>query len=89
MAKHVRVGSKTLQIRFSAWVVELIQKRCSTVLGFAPEIVRPKPDELEAPHNLVFQIDRLLASGFKLSGSAAAEIDSTLLLCRKAFGGNR
>lgn len=70
-------------------MVELIQERCSALLGFVPALIRPEPEEGEVTLDLEFQIDRLLASGFKLSGNAVTEIDATLLLCREAFGGVR
>jgi UDP-glucose 4-epimerase len=68
-------------------IVELIQARCSAVLGFVPNINRPDPVDGEVALDLDFRIDKLLATGFKLSGSTAAEIDATLLLCRQAFDG--
>jgi UDP-glucose 4-epimerase len=68
-------------------MVELIQARCLVVLGFVPNIIHPKLGG-EAPLDLNFRIDRLLASGFELSGNAVAEIDATLLHCREAFGVN-
>jgi UDP-glucose 4-epimerase len=70
-------------------MVELIQARCSTVLGFKPEIICPEPGDGEVTLDLDFCIDRLLASGFKLTGDASAEIDATLLLCRDAFESTR
>jgi UDP-glucose 4-epimerase len=70
-------------------MVELIQARCSALLGFTPDIIRPEPGEGEVTLDLDFRIDKLLASGFELSGDAVAEIDATLLLCRETFDGNR
>jgi UDP-glucose 4-epimerase len=58
-------------------MVELIQARCLAVLGFAPNIIRPKPDDGEVQLGLEFQINKLLASGFTLSGNAVTEIDAT------------
>lgn len=68
-------------------IVELIQERCEVVLGFTPNIIRPEANEGEVAFDLDFRIDKLLASGFELTGNAVAEIDATLLLCREAFGG--
>lgn len=70
-------------------MVELIQERCLAVLGFTPDIIRPEPGAGEVTMELDFRIDRLLSSGFELSGNAAAEIEATLLLCRDAFDGVR
>ena len=70
-------------------MVELIQARCLAVLGFIPDIIRPEPVDREVTLDLDYRIDRLLASGFELSGNAEAEIDATLLFCREAFGDDR
>lgn len=70
-------------------MVELIQARCLSVLGFTPDIIRPELVDREVTLDLDFRIDRLLSSGFELSGNAEAEIDATLLFCREAFGGDR
>ena len=70
-------------------MAELIRARCSVVLGFVPAFIRTEPDEDEAALDLDFQIDRLLASGFELSGNAATDIDATLLFCHEAFGSDR
>lgn len=70
-------------------MVELIQARCFVVLGFSPDIIRPEIDDGEVTLDLEFRINKLLNTGFELSGNAASEIDATLLLCREAFGGDR
>ena len=70
-------------------MVELIQARCLAVLGFIPDIIRPELVDREVTLDLDFRIDRLLSSGFELSGNAVAEIDATLLFCREAFGDDR
>ena len=70
-------------------MVDLIQARCSVVLGYTPDIIRPESDIGEVTMDLDFRIDRLLASGFELSGNAANEIDGTLTLCHDAFDGAR
>lgn len=74
-----------------AWVrrvfemAETIQARCSTVLGFVPEIVRPEPAVGDAVPELDYRLDKLLATGFTLTGNPIAEIDATLRVCRKAY----
>ena len=70
-------------------MAELIVKRCASVMGYTPGIIRPDPGKGEMTLDLEYRIDRLLASGYVLSGSAVSEIDSTLLLCRQAFVGAR
>lgn len=62
-------------------VAELIAERSARVVGFRPEIERPvpPPDAVSAP--LDFCIDKLEATGFRLSGDAITEIDATLSKC--------
>jgi UDP-glucose 4-epimerase len=67
----------------------LIRQRCSAVLGFVPAFIHTVPDEGETELDLDFKIDRLLSSGFELSGNAATEIDATLLFCHEAFSCDR
>lgn len=69
-------------------MVGLIQVQCSATLGFVPDIISPSGDG-EITLDLDFKIDKLLASGYELSGNAVAEIDATLLFCREAFGGDQ
>lgn len=76
-------GDSPLQI---IELVERIVRRCSAVLGFTPEVVRPAPAPGETAPPLDFRIDRLRKSGFELTGDVDREIDATLLLCRDAFG---
>lgn len=66
-------------------MAELVQSRCSAVLGFTPEIVCPKPDPSEVSLGLNYCIDKLLATGFTLTGDPIQEIDTTLLLCHDAY----
>lgn len=70
-------------------MVDLVQERCSAVLGFTPNIIRPEPGDGDVLLDLDFKIDRLLATGFELSGNVVAEIDAALLFCSEAFGGNQ
>jgi UDP-glucose 4-epimerase len=64
-------------------MVELIQARCTEVLGYSPEIVRPQPAEEEEFPNLDYRIDKLLSTGFILRGSPELEIDDTLRMCNQ------
>lgn len=66
-------------------VAELIQSRCSVVLGFCPEIVRPQENDEEKDVVLDYRIDRLLKTGFRLKGSCISEVDATLQLCQSHF----
>lgn len=67
-------------------MAELIQSRCSALLGFKPEIIRPAPHANEENPELDYKIGKLLASGFVLSGSAEAEIDGVLMMCNTTWG---
>ena len=66
-------------------MVELIQTRCTTLLNFTPEIIRPDPDKNEQNPDLDFRIDRLLKTDFILNGDISSEIDATLLMCNENF----
>lgn len=70
-------------------MAEMIQARSAQVLGFTPEIVRPEPMPGEWGGELKYCIDKLLATGFRLTGDPAAEIDATLRFCQQAFKGGR
>lgn len=65
-------------------MAELVQHRCAAVLGHRPEIEKPLPAAGETSLELDYRIDKLVATGFSLSGDFAAEIDATLKLCRDA-----
>jgi UDP-glucose 4-epimerase len=70
-------------------MVELIRSRCTEVLGFTPDIIRPESAEEIMPLDLNYRTNGLIASGFKSSMNVNAEIDATLLFCREAFGVNQ
>ncbi len=70
-------------------MVELIQARCLAVLGFVPDIIRPETNDGDVTLGLEFRLNKLLSTGFELSGSAVAEVDATLSFCREAFGDDR
>lgn len=63
-------------------MAELVRARCSAVLGFTPEIICPNPDASEVVLELDYCIDKLLATGFALTGNPVQEIDATLRLCQ-------
>lgn len=61
-------------------LAERVAARCQVVLGFTPPILRQETGTQEgAP--LEYRIDRLLATGFRLTGDFDREIDETLRLC--------
>ena len=66
-------------------IAELLQSRCFAVLGFTPAIVCPKPDPSEVSLGLNYCIDKLLATGFTLTGDPMQEIDATLRLCQDTY----
>ena len=66
-------------------MAELIQERCSATLGFHPEIIRPPPKEDEHGPDLDYRIDKLLNTGFTLSGIPSVEIDAILRMCNEYF----
>lgn len=64
-------------------MVELIQKRCVQVLGYLPEIIRPQPAEGDDSPSLDYRVDKLLSTGFVLTGNPVLEIDETLRMCNE------
>jgi len=62
-------------------MVELIQIRCTEVMGYIPEIICPQPAQNERSFNLDYCIDKLLSTGFTLRGNPLFEIDETLRMC--------
>jgi len=70
----------------SVWeMVRLIAARCQAVLIFSPEIIRPEPDPGEVGLDLVYGMDKLKQTGFRLLGDIDSEIDKTLRLCSESF----
>ena len=67
-------------------MVELIQKRCISVMGYCPEIIRQQPSNNEQSFDLNYRINKLLNTSFSLNGAVETEIDGTLLFCREHFG---
>ncbi len=68
-------------------MVKLIQTRCAEVLGYTPEIIRPQPVEGDESPSLDYRIDKLLNTGFILTGNSVLEIDETLRMCNEHFLG--
>lgn len=68
-------------------MVELIRNRCQKILEYTPEVVYldqyKENGEIDAGLN--YKVDKLLMTGFKISGKPIFEIDETLRMCRKSF----
>lgn len=66
-------------------VAKLIKKRCEKVLGLSPEITIGKDNVsnkiFEKP--LVYNIDKIKKTGFKLATNVDEEIDKTIIFCEK------
>ena len=67
-------------------MAELVAERCSKVLGFNPEIIKPAPASKESSPVLDYRIEKLKSTGFALTNNVNAEIDATLLFCQNEFG---
>jgi len=66
-------------------IIEMAKKvadRCEKVMGFKPEIVRPKLKKEKNSPALYYNIDKLKSTGFLLKGNIYKEIDDTLELCK-------
>ena len=68
-------------------MVELIQARCSELLGYTPEIICTQPTEVDENPFLDYRVDKLLSTGFSLSGNPILEIDETLRMCNERSAG--
>ena len=75
-------GEKTIAIISLA---KLIQERCTITLGFTPPIMRPEPTIVQECAPLVYSIEKLKGTGFRLSGNIVEEIDNTLIFCKNHF----
>jgi len=49
-------------------MAQRIASRCQSVLGFTPEIDRPKPSHGEVVQGLKYNMDKLKKTGFHLTG---------------------
>lgn len=76
-------GECSMTIRSLA---ELVRERCTAVLGFTPTLAVPPGGQRPTGEPLVYSIDRLKATGFRLEGRLVEEIDATLAFCREHFG---
>ena len=72
----------------SVWrMAQLIQERCAATLGFTPTLERPDLTTEAAAKVQDFSYDSTLLAqtGFRLSGTAADEIDQLLRFCSEHF----
>jgi UDP-glucose 4-epimerase len=77
------VGSgKSTQIIAMA---KLIQIRCTELLGYTPKIHHPPPDIDDKIFNFDYKIDKLIETGFYLTGNQELEIDNILQMCNDFF----
>jgi UDP-glucose 4-epimerase len=67
-------------------LARLVRERARAVLGYTPPLHAPPAGGESPGEALVYSIDRLKATGFRLEGSIAEEIDATLAFCREHFG---
>jgi UDP-glucose 4-epimerase len=85
-----RIGNAILNVG-GAWapsvleMAKIVQTRCSAILGHTPNIACPDPIDAEVVVDLEYQIDKLLSSGYSLTGQTIAEIDSLLIFCSENF----
>ena len=66
-------------------MVELIQKRCISFMGYAPEIIRKQTTKGERSLDFDYRINKLLKTSFTLVSNVEAEIDATLAMCSQHF----
>ena len=77
-------GGRSLRIMELA---EYIADRSRVILGFEPSIKCQKVKQDNAQRSLDYRIDKLLSSGFVLTGNMRHEIDESLKFCLTNFGG--
>lgn len=67
-------------------LAEIIAERTQEIFGFKPPIIRPSVELGEEMESLIYSIDKLKSTGFRLKGNIYEAIDETLLFCVKHFG---
>lgn len=67
-------------------LAHLIRERCRGVLGFSPPLHVPPAGKESPGEPLVYSIEKLKATGFRLEGRLEEEIDATLAFCGEHFG---
>jgi UDP-glucose 4-epimerase len=76
-------GERSMTIRALAG---LVRERCGEVLGFPPPLHIPPVAGPSPGEPLVYSIEKLKATGFRLKGRLEDEIDATLAFCEEHFG---
>jgi len=66
-------------------MAEMIQARCSKVLGFRPKIAYKDSIEKGDGSSLEYCTNKLLATGFFIKNDRLSEIDETLYFCNEFF----
>jgi UDP-glucose 4-epimerase len=74
-------GNKTYTI---LEICKKIQTRSEKILGYKPKLILGE-NKTNKKISLNYSIEKLLKTGFVLSGNINEEIDKTLLLCKEAF----
>lgn len=59
-------------------VSRLVQKRCTVILGYEPEIIRPMNDSSEEHMPLIYQVEALAQLGYRITDDTLYEIDELL-----------
>jgi UDP-glucose 4-epimerase len=77
------VGGENSQSIFD--MARLISKRCSEVLGYHPDVIRPDPSKNETENDLIYSIEKLKSTGFILEKNINHEIDGMLQFCSLNF----
>ncbi|MGA2091687.1 MAG: SDR family oxidoreductase [Endomicrobiales bacterium] len=78
-------GKASVQIRQMA---EMIADRCQVTLGFRPSLHIPDAQSVidSTIERLDYDVEKLLSTGYVLSGDLKTEIDETLVMCQRSFG---
>jgi UDP-glucose 4-epimerase len=69
-------------------MVELIAERCNVLFGYKPEVIRQTQHQ-EVTNDLIYSIEKLKVTGFKIRGDIKTEVDDTLIFCFNEFGEKR
>jgi len=69
-------------------LAKIIADRCGKVLGYIPQIIRPKANNVEIPGKIEYRIDKFKSTGFSLVSNRDEEIDATFRLCERYFKDN-
>jgi len=77
------VGSGVSQSVFQ--MAQLIQQRCKRVLGFVPELQRPRPEGDEKYGTLKYRPDRLVKTGVNVNLYCTMETDGLLAFCQDSY----